>query len=72
MVNLLYLSISDINNEQKVYQNYIEVGGFPYLINLNQDKGLIRNYLDGIYNTVLMKDVISRNNIKDVMILENA
>lgn len=66
-----YLSVSDTNNEQKVYQNYIETGGFPYLINLDQDKGLIRNYLDGIYNTVLMKDVISRNNIKDVMILES-
>lgn len=66
-----YLSISDINNEQKAYQNYIEVGGFPYLINLDNDKNLIRNYLDGIYNTVLMKDVISRNNIKDVMILES-
>lgn len=66
-----YLTISDTNNEQKAYQQYIEVGGFPYLINLANDKSLIRNYLDGIYNTVLMKDVISRNNIKDIMILES-
>ena len=68
---LEYLTISDTNNEQKAYQQYIEVGGFPYLINLANDKSLIRNYLDGIYNTVLMKDVISRNNIKDIMILES-
>lgn len=66
-----YISVSPDKNEMKEYQNYIENGGFPYIINLNNDKNLIRNYLDGIYNTVLMKDVISRNNIKDIMILES-
>lgn len=66
-----YFSTTDEKNELKIYQNYIENGGFPYLINLQNDKNLIRNYLDGIYNTVLMKDVISRNNIKDVMILDS-
>lgn len=58
-------------NELKEYQNYIENGGFPYLINLNGDKELIRNYLDGIYNTVLLKDVVTKNKIKDVMILDS-
>lgn len=66
-----YVSNMDSLNEMKEYQNYIENGGFPYLLSLNNDKELIRNYLDGIYNTVLLKDVISRNNIKDVMILDS-
>lgn len=66
-----YKKAMNEENELKEYQNYIENGGFPYLINLNKDKELIRNYLDGIYNTVLMKDVITRNNIKDIMILES-
>lgn len=66
-----YLSNIESPNELKEYQNYIENGGFPYLLSLNNDKELIRNYLDGIYNTVLLKDVISRNNIKDVMILDS-
>ena len=66
-----YISNMDSLNEMKEYQNYIENGGFPYLLSLNNDKELIRNYLDGIYNTVLLKDVISRNNIKDVMILDS-
>lgn len=65
-----YFETTDQKNELKEYQNYIENGGFPYLCNLNQDENLIRNYLDGIYHTVLLKDVISRNKIKDVMILE--
>lgn len=59
------------NNELKEYQNYIENGGFPYLLNVIEDKSLIRNYLDGIYNTIIMKDVVSRNNIKDIMILDS-
>jgi len=66
-----YFSAKENENELKEYQNYIENGGFPYLLTLDNDKDLIRNYLDGIYNTVLMKDVISRNNIKDVMILDS-
>ncbi len=66
-----YLSGIKSANELKEYQNYIENGGFPYLLSINDDKELIRNYLDGIYNTVLLKDVISRNNIKDVMILDS-
>ena len=66
-----YFDATKSNNELKTYQEYIENGGFPYLINLNNDKDLIRNYLDGIYNTVLIKDVIMRNNIKDVMILDS-
>ena len=66
-----YLNSIDSPNELKEYQKYIENGGFPYLLSINNDKELIRNYLDGIYNTVLLKDVISRNNIKDVMILDS-
>ena len=66
-----YLSCYGEGDELKKYENYIQTGGFPYILNLDMDKGLIRNYLDGIYNTVLMKDVVSRNNIKDTMILES-
>lgn len=66
-----YVNYYGNDNELKKYDAYIHNGGFPYLLNLNEDKELIRNYLDGIYNTVLMKDVVSRNNIKDIMMLES-
>lgn len=66
-----YLEYYGENDELKKYDKYIQNGGFPYLLNLDEDKELVRNYLDGIYNTVLMKDVVSRNNIKDTMILES-
>ena len=44
-----YLSYYGENDELKKYDKYVQNGGFPYLLNLNEDKELIRNYLDGIY-----------------------
>ena len=76
-VHMLPLSFKEFleyygsDNELKKYDTYVQDGGFPYLLNLDGDKELIINYLDGIYNTVLMKDVVVRNNIKDVMVLES-
>ena len=61
----------EFNNENQTYQKYMEYGGFPYLLNLDKDELLISNYLDGIYNTILMKDVVGRNKITDVLILES-
>ena len=58
-------------NEYRDYQSYIEEGGFPYLLSTCDDKELIRNYLDGIYHTIIMKDVVYRNNIKDFKLLNN-
>ena len=66
-----YLEYYGLDNETKKYDLYVANGGFPYLLNLDNDKDLIRNYLDGIYNTVLLKDVVQKNNIKDTMILES-
>lgn len=66
-----YLEYYGEDNELKKYDSYVQNGGFPYLLNLGEDKELIRNYLDGIYNTVLMKDVVVRNNIKDVLMLDS-
>ena len=76
-IHMLLLSFSEFleyygrENELKKYNTYIENGGFPYLLNLDNNSDLIRNYLDGIYNTILLKDVVSRNNVKDTLILES-
>ena len=53
------------------YRNYIENSSFPYTLQLEGNKEQIRAYLDGIYNTVILKDVVARNKISDVTSLEN-
>lgn len=65
-----YLSYYGEKDELKKYNEYITYGGFPYLINLDKPGEKI-DYLDSIYNTVIMKDVIGRKKINDPLILES-
>ena len=65
-----YLSYYGDIDELKKYNEYIMYGGFPYLINLENHMEKI-DYLDSIYNTVIMKDVISRKKVNDPLILES-
>ncbi len=53
------------------YQRYIEFSSFPYALELDGDRKLVREYLRGIYSTVILKDVVARNRISDVMMLES-
>lgn len=52
------------------YRDYLVKSSFPYTLEL-EDEEQIRVYLDGIYNTVILKDVVARKNISDVNILES-
>lgn len=76
-INVLPLSFKEFvahksmeDNLQKAYRQYIELGSFPYLLQLD-DTIQILEYLRGIYSTVVLKDVLSRNKINDVMMLES-
>ncbi|MCL1917510.1 MAG: ATP-binding protein [Peptococcaceae bacterium] len=53
------------------FTNYIQYGSFPYVAALQNDKSIIKDYIDGIYNTILLKDVATREGITDVSVLEN-
>lgn len=52
------------------FNQYLKFGSLPAIPTLPQDNTTINEFLLGIYNTVIVKDVISRNNIKDVELLE--
>lgn len=58
------------DNLEKGYTNYITQSSFPYTLALDRPKD-ITDYLNGVYNTVVMKDIISRKKIQDVMMLES-
>lgn len=61
------------NNEDKYdkFDKYLKFGGMPMLVNMNDNEELMTNYLNDIKEVVLKKDVINRNNIKDVTFLDN-
>jgi predicted AAA+ superfamily ATPase len=53
------------------FKTYTDDGSFPYVLALNNDRKLIDDYLSGIYNTVVLKDVVARKNVADVSNLES-
>lgn len=53
------------------FDKYLKYGGMPMLVNMKNNEQLMINYLNDIKEVVLKKDVISRNNIKDITFLDN-
>lgn len=58
-------------NLPKAYRQYIESSSFPYALVLREHPKELRDYLEGIYNTVVVKDLVARKKIPDVMMLES-
>ena len=53
------------------YAEYLENSSFPYALELKGQPKEIKDYLDGIYNTIVVKDVASRKRFPDTMMLES-
>ena len=57
-------------NISSAFQKYIQAGGMPFLANIADNQEACNLYLMDIYNSVILKDVVRRNNIRDVDQLE--
>lgn len=67
-----YVAASGDERElEKKYRSYIETSSFPYVLELTQEARTIREYLSGIYNTIVVKDITQRNKFPDTMMLES-
>lgn len=66
----LYRTIFSNTEIRDVFHKYLIVGGMPYLSNLHYEEEPCRLYLQDLYNSVVLKDVIKRNRIRDVDLLE--
>ncbi|QHI73635.1 ATP-binding protein [Aminipila terrae] len=53
------------------FNQYLRYGSFPYVASMEQNDETVRSYIDGIYNTILIKDVAKREGITDIVLLEN-
>lgn len=72
-IPILPLSFKEVYNPQtdkeEAFQKYIKTGGFPYINQIQLQNEQIDMYLEGIYNTVIVKDIeerINRKNSKSV------
>lgn len=53
-------------SQEELFQKFIKIGGMPGLKYFNLEEAVSQKYLNDIYNTVLVKDVLNYNNIRDV------
>lgn len=56
---------------QKVFQKYLLFGGMPYLANLGYADEPSKQYLHDLFNSVQLKDIVKKNKIRDVDLLEH-
>lgn len=66
----LYRTIFPNTEIRDVFNKYLIVGGMPYLSNLHYEEEPSLLYLQDLYNSMVLKDVIKRNSIRDVDLLE--
>ena len=66
----LYRSIAPDASIQQCFQKYLLAGGMPYLANLRYADAPSKQYLHDLFNSVQLKDIVKRNKIRDVDLLE--
>ena len=65
-----FLEIHKLNNNNDTLNKYIRYGGLPYLTHLQLEDEIVYGYLKSIYNTIILKDIVSRYSIRDIEFLE--
>ncbi len=66
-----YISaLEDETDLQIKYQRYIQNGSFPYILQLSRHRD-IHVYLEGIYTSIVLKDIVARHRISDAGMLDS-
>ena len=66
----LYRSTDPLATAGQCFQQYLRFGGMPYLSRLNYQEEPVRQYLNDLYDSVQLKDIVKRNRVRDVDLLE--
>ncbi len=66
-----FLTFQQLPDNDESLAKYINLGGLPGLRKTGLDENDVREYQQDVLNTVLLKDVIMRNNIRNPVFLEN-
>lgn len=66
----LYGSVFPGTSLRECFQKYLLCGGMPYLANLRYSEEPSIQYLTDVFNSVQLKDIVKRNKIRDVDLLE--
>jgi hypothetical protein len=67
---LNFRMVSSPENTESEFALYMRYGGFPGIHHMEFDDEVIAQYISAIYNTILLKDVVARNGLRDIALLE--
>lgn len=65
-----FLDFHKLNNDDESLEKYIRFGGLPYLIHLPMREEVVMEYIRSVYSTIVLRDVVARNNIRNTAFLE--
>lgn len=69
---LEFLRFHNMEDSDAALMHYLIIGGLPGLLAFKtEEKSQINDYLEGVYNTILVKDIVSREKVRNVTQLEN-
>ena len=58
----------DISREFAIFLRY---GGFPAIHHFDLEEEVVYQYISALYDTIILKDVVKRNNVRNIHLLEN-
>lgn len=57
-------------SQKKAFDIFVNTGGYPFLYNFNFNEAQKKQYLDDIFNSIILKDICNRYKIRDVALLK--
>lgn len=66
-----FLTFFNLTSSTQTLNTYLNVGGMPYLKVIGLEENAVFEYLRNVYSTILLKDVVAREKIRQVAFLEN-
>jgi predicted AAA+ superfamily ATPase len=66
-----FLNFNNLPDNNESLERYLTIGGMPYQYHIGTEPSIVYEYLKNVYSSILLKDVVSRENIRNVSLLEN-
>jgi len=66
-----FLQFHQVEDSAETFLTYIRWGGMPHLINLPKEDAVVYEYLRNIHNSIILRDIVARFNIRNVQFLQD-
>ena len=61
-----FLDFHQLVKSKENFMKYMKFGWLPYLVHLELEEDIVSDYIKSIYNTILLKDIVRRYNIRNI------